>query len=180
MPAKLPPLRNRPDRRDRDVRARGGFGRDDVGTILLEAESLDDLWFAQGFVTAGERLYQMDLALKQANGRLSELFGESVLAMKELWKGTPSTVPRTFTRPRVPKNATDRGNEILRLSRQQASSALPDELKERAAQIAERTVVIEVPGQHERGGVEFLGEGDAELDVADQRRRAPGGGSSAR
>src|ERR1035441_8695714 len=29
--------------------------------------------------------------------------------MNELWNGTPSMVPRTLTRPRVPKNSTDGG-----------------------------------------------------------------------
>ncbi|HEX4941872.1 MAG TPA: penicillin acylase family protein [Actinomycetota bacterium] len=53
--------------------------RDRYGVAYLSAGSLDDLWFTQGFVTAGERLFQMDLALKQANGRLSELFGELTL-----------------------------------------------------------------------------------------------------
>ena len=50
--------------------------RDRFGVAYISADSLDDLWFAQGLVTAGERLFQIDLALKQANGRLSELFGE--------------------------------------------------------------------------------------------------------
>jgi penicillin amidase len=50
--------------------------RDRSGVAYVSADSLDDLWFAQGFVTAGERLFQLDLALKQANGRLSQLFGE--------------------------------------------------------------------------------------------------------
>lgn len=49
--------------------------RDRYGVAYISAASLEDLWFAQGFVTAGERLFQIDLALKQANGRLSELFG---------------------------------------------------------------------------------------------------------
>ena len=53
--------------------------RDRYGVAYISAESLDDLWFAQGFVTAGERLFQIDLASKQANGRLSELFGELTL-----------------------------------------------------------------------------------------------------
>lgn len=53
--------------------------RDGYGVAYVSAGSLDDLWFAQGFVTAGERLFQLDLALKQANGRLSELFGELTL-----------------------------------------------------------------------------------------------------
>ena len=53
--------------------------RDRYGVAYVSAGSLDDLWFAQGLVTAGERLFQIDLALKQANGRLSELFGELTL-----------------------------------------------------------------------------------------------------
>jgi penicillin amidase len=50
--------------------ARGPFGMP-----VVEARTLDDLWFAQGMVTAGERLAQLDLALRAANGRLSEVFG---------------------------------------------------------------------------------------------------------
>jgi penicillin G amidase len=53
--------------------------RDRYGVAYVSADSLDDLWFAQGLVAAGERLFQIDLALKQANGRLSELFGELTL-----------------------------------------------------------------------------------------------------
>ena len=39
-----------------------------------------DLWFAQGFVTAGERLFQIDLLLRAASGRLSEVFADRTLA----------------------------------------------------------------------------------------------------
>ena len=46
----------------------------------ISAASLDDLWFAQGFVTAGERLFQMDLLLRAASGRLSEVFADRTLA----------------------------------------------------------------------------------------------------
>ncbi len=49
--------------------------RDAAGVPIVEAANLEDLWFAQGLVTAGERLFQLDLALRAANGRLSELFG---------------------------------------------------------------------------------------------------------
>jgi penicillin G amidase len=49
------------------------------GAFYLRAGSLDDLWFAQGLVTAGERLFQLDLALRQANGRLSEVFADRTL-----------------------------------------------------------------------------------------------------
>jgi penicillin amidase len=50
--------------------------RDRWGIPYLTASSLEDLWFAQGFVTASERLFQIDLALRAATGRLSELFAE--------------------------------------------------------------------------------------------------------
>ena len=53
--------------------------RDAWGVPSISAGSLDDLWFAQGFVTAGERLFQLDLALRAANGRLSELFADKTL-----------------------------------------------------------------------------------------------------
>jgi penicillin amidase len=54
--------------------------RDRWGVPCVSAGSLDDLWFAQGFVTASERLFQIDLALRAAGGRLSELFAERTLA----------------------------------------------------------------------------------------------------
>lgn len=53
--------------------------RDRWGIPYVSAASLSDLWFAQGFVTASERLFQIDLALRAANGRLSELFAELTL-----------------------------------------------------------------------------------------------------
>jgi penicillin G amidase len=54
-------------------------GRDAWGAAYLKASSQDDLWFAQGAVTAGERLFQLDLILRSANGRLSEVFSERTL-----------------------------------------------------------------------------------------------------
>ena len=53
--------------------------RDRSGAAYVSAASVEDLWFAQGVVAAGERLFQIDLALRQANGRLSELFGDLTL-----------------------------------------------------------------------------------------------------
>src|SRR5688500_17496248 len=46
--------------------------RDRWGIPYVSAASLEDLWFAQGFVTASERLFQIDLALRAAEGRLSD------------------------------------------------------------------------------------------------------------
>ena len=50
--------------------------RDRWGIPYLSADSLEDLWFAQGFVQASERLFQIELALRAANGRLAGWFGE--------------------------------------------------------------------------------------------------------
>lgn len=54
--------------------------RDRWGIPYVTAASLEDLWFAQGFVTASERLFQIDLALRAAGGRLSELFSDLTVA----------------------------------------------------------------------------------------------------
>jgi penicillin amidase len=60
------------------LEARVTVRRDAFGIPAITAERIDDLWFAQGLVTAGERLFQLDTALRAATGRLSELFGERV------------------------------------------------------------------------------------------------------
>jgi penicillin G amidase len=54
--------------------------RDRWGIPYLSAASLEDLWFAQGFVQASERLFQMELALRAAGGRLSGWFSDLTIA----------------------------------------------------------------------------------------------------
>lgn len=53
------------------------FGPHGIPTI--EAEDLNDLVFAQGYATAAERMWQMDLMRRLGGGRLAELFGEEAL-----------------------------------------------------------------------------------------------------
>ncbi len=53
--------------------------RDARGVPHIRASSLEDLMFAQGYVTAQDRLWQMDLSRRIAQGRLSELFGPRTL-----------------------------------------------------------------------------------------------------
>jgi penicillin amidase len=53
--------------------------RDARGVPHLRASSLTDLFFAQGYVTAQDRLWQMDLSRRLAEGELSEVFGERAL-----------------------------------------------------------------------------------------------------
>jgi penicillin amidase len=53
--------------------------RDTQGVPHIHAATLDDLEFAQGFVTAQDRLFQMDLLRRHAAGTLAEVLGESML-----------------------------------------------------------------------------------------------------
>src|SRR5215472_15646923 len=50
--------------------------RDARGIPTIEAANLDDLFFAQGYVTAQDRLWQMDGMRRAAAGELSEVVGE--------------------------------------------------------------------------------------------------------
>jgi penicillin amidase len=49
--------------------------RDERGIPYIEAESEADLYFAQGYVTASDRLWQMELLRRTARGELAEIFG---------------------------------------------------------------------------------------------------------
>ncbi len=50
--------------------------RDEKGMAYIYARNLEDLYVAQGFVTAQDRLFQMELTRLFASGRISELAGE--------------------------------------------------------------------------------------------------------
>jgi penicillin amidase len=47
----------------------------------IYAENTHDLFFAQGYITAQDRLWQMDLSRRIAMGRLSEIFGERTVEL---------------------------------------------------------------------------------------------------
>ncbi|QGM46678.1 penicillin acylase family protein [Methylocystis heyeri] len=49
-------------------------------TPHIHAANRDDAFAALGFVTAGDRLFQMDLLRRRAAGRLAEIFGEKTVA----------------------------------------------------------------------------------------------------
>ena len=53
--------------------------RDGHGIPTIEAGNLQDLFFAQGYVTAQDRLWQMDLLRRFAAGELSEILGKELL-----------------------------------------------------------------------------------------------------
>jgi penicillin amidase len=50
--------------------------RDGHGVPTIDAASFGDLFFAQGYVTAQDRLWQMDMMRRFAGGEISELLGE--------------------------------------------------------------------------------------------------------
>lgn len=62
--------------------------RDRYGVPYISASTTQDLFFAQGFVTAQDRFFQMDMNRRIGAGRLAELFGrgpdDSVLKLDEL------------------------------------------------------------------------------------------------
>ena len=55
--------------------------RDNWGVPHIYAENEDDLFFAQGYVQAQDRLWQMELHRRMGSGTLSEIFGEATLDM---------------------------------------------------------------------------------------------------
>jgi len=55
--------------------------RDSHGVPAIEAAGLEDLFFAQGYVTAQDRLWQMDVMRRYGSGELSEILGEDTLKL---------------------------------------------------------------------------------------------------
>ena len=53
--------------------------RDDAGIVHIQADDPHDLFLAQGYVHAQERMWQMEVWRHISSGRLSELFGEGSL-----------------------------------------------------------------------------------------------------
>lgn len=60
--------------------------RDKNGVPHIVAQSDADLYKAQGYVQAQDRLFQMDLARRQASGRLAEVIGEAAVDTDKLFR----------------------------------------------------------------------------------------------
>lgn len=56
------------------------------GVPHVYAKNLDDLYFAQGWLHAAERFFQVDITRRLAQGRLAELFGELTLPMDRFFR----------------------------------------------------------------------------------------------
>jgi penicillin G amidase len=55
--------------------------RDRHGVPTIETSTLEDVFFAQGYVTAQDRLWQMDMMRRYASGELSEILGEETVKL---------------------------------------------------------------------------------------------------
>ncbi len=63
------------------ISARVRVIRDERGVPTIEAGSLEDLFFAQGYVTAQDRLWQIDMMRRSAAGELSEVVCAATVKM---------------------------------------------------------------------------------------------------
>ncbi len=63
--------------------------RDRMGVPTITAKSEHDVYFATGYLHAQDRLWQMEVQRRIARGRLSELFGSSMLE-RDIWMRTLS------------------------------------------------------------------------------------------
>lgn len=60
--------------------------RDEFGVPHIDASSDADLYRAQGYVQAQDRLFQMDLSRRQASGRLAEVVGEAAVTNDKFFR----------------------------------------------------------------------------------------------
>ncbi|MDM7921461.1 MAG: penicillin acylase family protein, partial [Pyrinomonadaceae bacterium] len=60
--------------------------KDSRGVPYIEAKSDADLYFVQGYVTASDRLWQMDLLRRVAGGETAEIFGRTTLEEDKRWR----------------------------------------------------------------------------------------------
>ncbi len=59
---------------------------DDFGVPAIIAQNQDDAYFTEGYLHAQDRLWQMDLTRRIAQGRLSEVFGSQVIEFDKLFR----------------------------------------------------------------------------------------------
>jgi penicillin amidase len=60
--------------------------RDDRGIPHIAASSGNDVFFGEGYACAQDRLWQMDLLRREAEGRLSEILGNATLSVDEYFR----------------------------------------------------------------------------------------------
>jgi penicillin amidase len=82
--------------------------RDKRGIPYIEASNEKDLYFAQGYATASDRLWQMDLLRRTARGELSEILGPGALEIDKLHRiyGFTRVAEKLLERASIPTRNT--------------------------------------------------------------------------
>ncbi len=75
-----------PQRVSENIEEKVFVRRDERSILYVEAQNDPDLYFTQGFETARDRLWQMDLLRRVARGELAEIFGKTVLSQDKMWR----------------------------------------------------------------------------------------------
>lgn len=72
--------------------------KSELGVSHIFAENEEDMYFSLGYIHAQDRLWQMDLSRRVAEGRLSEIFGENMLDYDILFRtiGIDRTVIKQY------------------------------------------------------------------------------------
>ncbi|WP_042357663.1 penicillin acylase family protein [Bacillus rubiinfantis] len=70
----------------RSLQQKAAVYRDNHGVPHIEAKTLHDLYVAQGYVTAQDRMFQMDLSRRQASGELSEVIGKATVDQDKFFR----------------------------------------------------------------------------------------------
>lgn len=68
------------------VKAAVTVRKDARGIPHIEAKDDADLYFIQGYVTAADRLWQMDILRRRARGETAEIFGRAALEDDKIWR----------------------------------------------------------------------------------------------
>ncbi len=70
----------------KELKASASVRRDARSIPYIEAANDNDLYFVQGYVTASDRLWQMDLLRRVARGETAEIFGKAALEEDKRWR----------------------------------------------------------------------------------------------
>ena len=81
--------------------------RDNSGIPHITATTLKDLYMAQGYVHAQDRLFQMDFARRLASGRLSEVAGDSTVPTDESYRALGLRRSAEAELPTLPADVRD-------------------------------------------------------------------------
>ena len=107
--------------------------RDAHGVPHIEAATQDDLFIAQGYVTAQDRLWQMDAFRRNANGELAEIMGPSLVRARQGAARVPvQAIPRSAFTTNLPPADRARLDDYARgvnLFIEQHQDSLPAEFQ---------------------------------------------------